>query len=49
MKKIKIWGVLLLMAFALSACATPHMVKCPSCGHVFDPADQANWVDRDQR
>ena len=29
MKKIKLWGILLLMAFALSACATPHMVKCP--------------------
>jgi len=37
MKKIKIWSILLVMAFALSACApTAHMVKCPECGHVFD-------------
>lgn len=44
MKKLKIWGVLLVMAFALSACATPHMVKCPECGHVFDA--QKHEVDR---
>ena len=38
MKKLKIWGILLVMAFALSACA-PHMVKCPECGKVFDARD----------
>ncbi len=45
MKKLKISGLLLLMAFALSACATtPHMVKCPECGKVFD--SQNHKVDR---
>jgi len=44
MKKFKIWGILLVMAFALSACATPYMVKCPECGHVFDA--QQHKVDR---
>ena len=44
MKKIKMIGVLLVMAFALTACATPQMVKCPECGHVFDA--QEHQIDR---
>ena len=48
MKKLKILGILLIMAFTLSACAKPHMVKCPECGHTFDAQDEANWIDRDQ-
>lgn len=41
MKKCKIWGVLLVIAFALSACATAHMIKCHEYGHVFDAQDHA--------
>lgn len=37
MKKIAGWSILLLMVFVLSACSgKPTMVKCPSCGTVFD-------------
>jgi len=36
MKKLKIWTVLLVMALALSSCASPNMVKCPECQKVFD-------------
>lgn len=41
MKKIAGWSVLLLMVFVLSACSSkPSMVKCPSCGTVFDVNEQ---------
>jgi hypothetical protein len=36
MKKLAIWTTLLVMAISLSACARPHMVKCPHCGGTFD-------------
>jgi hypothetical protein len=39
MKKLASWTILLVMALTLSACAKPHMVKCPSCGNVFDAQD----------
>jgi hypothetical protein len=37
MKKLAGWSVLILMVLVLSACGgKPTMVKCPSCGAVFD-------------
>ncbi len=42
MKKIAGWSVLILMVLVLSACGgKPMMVKCPSCGSVFDASEYA--------
>ena len=42
MKKLASWTILLIIAFALTACAKPvHMVNCPDCGAVFDAQQHA--------
>lgn len=48
MKKIAGWGILLLLAITLTACAgsKPTMVKCPNCGSVFDINEHIIEMDK---